>query len=195
MYVPRHWHWSGPVGIVLIGFAVRVQFGLTWDVVLFVMWPLLRISIEYAAYIHEAGVIYQKYITRGGAPEPEPETETITPAIPRLGEGFTLTKRAQMQTSAQTVEAPRFDMERQFAKTLINMHDYKPKDAAVDLREETWKKPNKFGSRDAYVLVRDKWERRGIIGRKSEKKNAPFKVVDWRAVQLIADGNPLPRDA
>jgi hypothetical protein len=192
MYVPRHWHWTGPVGMVLIGFAIHKSYGGGWDVILFVMWPLLRISIEYAAYIHEAGVIYQKYITRGGAPEPEPEPEQ--PADPTLGPGFIQTKRAQMQVSAQVVAAPSFDMERQFAKTLIVMHDYKPGDKAVDLREETWKKPNKFGTRDAYLQVRDKWERRGIIGRKGNKKNASFQVKDWRAVQLIADGNPLPRE-
>lgn len=190
MYIPRHHHWIGPTALVLTGFYIHEHVNPAWDVIVFVNMPMAVIALEWGAYIWQAGVAYQNYVTRGGAPASAKPAQTEA----KLDPSFTPIVRALPEMKTQIVEAPKFDMERQFAKTLINMHDFKPNDEAVDLREETWKRPNKFGSRDAYLLVRDNWERQGIVAKKDKRKNSRYVVKDWRAVQLIADGNPLPRE-
>lgn len=184
MYIPEHWHAFLPYTVLLTALYLEERLKGT---------SLAIILIEIGALISWAaleikGAMYQAYITGWGkerkqetAPEAKTDEPVLTPLV-----------RAIPQLMEKTVEPVRFDMERQFAKTLIIMRDYKPNEEAVDLREETWKRPNKFGSRDAYLLTRDKWEERGIIGKKTKRKNSPYAVKDWRAVQLIADGNPLP---
>jgi hypothetical protein len=184
IYAPRNWHFAGPLCIILIGFAIHQNYSGAWEVIVFINAPLAPIAWYWAAYIYKAGVAYQMYVTRGNAPE----TKTEQPKQD-MGVGFVPLVRPLME---QTVEPIEFDMERQFAKTLIIMRDYKPNDEAVDLREETWKRPNKFGSRDAYLAVREKWQTRGIVGKKTARKNSVYVVKDWRAVELIANGNPLP---
>lgn len=185
MYIPRHHHYLFSVALILFGFWIKQKFGNTLDV-WFTAFYLQFIGLMHGYYIMQAGIMYQGYMTAMNMPDPKPVIQD-TPAkeMPPV-------KFGEWQTVNQVVQPVRFDMERQFAKTLLIMRDYKPNDEAVDLREETWKRPNKFKTREAYVSVRDKWEGRGILGRKSAAKNARYIVKRWDAVELVAAGNPLP---
>lgn len=181
MYIPKHHHYLYPITTILGGFYIKQHFGDTLDV-WFTAFYLQFIGLMHGYYIMQAGIMYQGYITAMNIPDPKPARVEVEAApayrsIPQF---------------ENTVKAVTFDMERQFAKTLLIMRDYKPKDEAVDLREETWKRPNKFKTREAYISVRDKWEARGILGRKSAAKNARYIVLRWDAVELVAAGNPLP---
>lgn len=180
MYIPRHWHWVFPVLIVLLGFYIGHNYVFGFDVFI-AQSSLTFIACSHAYYIMRAGVMYQAYITRLDERADARKQEQPPREIPNLNE-------------AQTVygqDTPRvvFDKERQFAGALLAMRALEKE---PDLREEFWKRPNKFGSRDAYIAVRDRWAERGILGRKDARKNSPYVVENWIAVELVANGNPLP---
>lgn len=90
----------------------------------------------------------------------------------------------------QVVDLPRFDKERNFAVTLLRMYDYDPEQ--VDLSEGKWVRNTKKFIRAEFISMLENWKEHGIIERKSNKKNASYTVVDWRAVRVIAEGHPLP---
>jgi hypothetical protein len=118
--------------------------------------------------------------------------ETRAAPESKLDPTFQPITRVNGKLYASTTDKVAFDMERQFAKTLLIMHDFKPNDEAVDLRETTWKRPNKFGNRDAYVAVREKWEAYRIVAKSAARANAPYKVIDWEQVGKVAGGLRLP---
>lgn len=183
MYVPHHSHWWLTVAVVAYGFYTWKQFGELLIIALLMWTPLDAIAIAWGIYLWQAGVVYQKYLAKVDG------NETVYKPDAPVKKTYADLNRPVFE---QTVTAVRFDMERQFAKTLLIMHGYKPNDEAVNLTEDYWKRPNKFGTREAYIVIRDKWDLHKIIGRKSARKNASYRVLDWRAVELIADGNRLP---
>lgn len=183
MYVPRHWHWLGPFAFILLGFYIHENLNSAWDVIVFINIPLAILAMEWGAYILQAGVAYQNYLT--GAPSPR----RVERPLPDLGSDFVPLVRPMSNDNAQTVDVPKFDSERQVARTVINQRNHNLK---VDLTEEFWIKRGNFeGSREAFVAVMDKWKRYKLI-RKGEQTNSTHEVMDWRGIRLIADGHPLP---
>jgi hypothetical protein len=195
MYIPKGFHWLGPVATVLTGFLIRQQIGGTWDVSVFVQLPLVVIASEWGAYIWQAGVAWQNYQTSTHAPHPHEagvilDWNTGKPVdVPRV---VPLNNDGQMQTIAlnQVVDMPKFDNERKVARTLIDQRNH---NMDVDLTEAFWIKRGNFGeSRDKFVAMKDKWTRLGVIYKVGERKNAKHDVKDWRLVRLIAQGQKLP---
>lgn len=181
MYIPKHYHWINPLAFILGGFwiwqNVKPQ---TWDVIV-TGGVVMFHGIAYIGYLYEAGLIYQRYITEMNTPDPKPARAEVEP-VPAYR------SIPQFENSVPVV---RFDMERQFAKALIVMHDFKPNDAAVDMKEKKWVRPNKFKTRAEYVALLSKWEQHGLIERKSAAKNSTYVVRRWDAVQLVAQGNAI----
>lgn len=190
MYIPKHSHFFISTGISLLGFYIKHKLGDTYDVVI-VFLAIQYHAIMHTLYIFIAGKMYQAYVTKMDSKyvHEKPREEDIINW--NTGE-----KIKDLNTSdvvyTQAVTLPKFDMERQFAKTLLVMHDHEPDDKSVNLTETRWIRPNKFKSRAEFKAMLEVWEGHGLIRRKSEKKNAPYTVRDWRAVELVADGNPLP---
>ena len=184
MYIPRHYHQVFPVLTSLLGFYLAHNLQPTYDVVgVFITLQILAVS--HSGWIILLSYPYQRYITWVNTPD-EPKIPTIEPPDPQGWKPL-----PNLNVSQQVVAPVKFDMERQFAKTLLVMRDYTPHDAAVDLREKTWIRPNKFKTRDEYVNMLHAWVNHGVISRKSTAKNSPYVVRRWDAVELIADGNPI----
>ena len=182
MYVPRHHHWAFPVLCCLTGFAIHNRFP-TWDGS-FVLIVLGIVSIEWGAWLWQAGVLYQGYLTQIDIRHTTTKEEMPTEAkdtIPVIKVGG---------VPFETVTTlPKFDKERSFAVTVLRMMEYGGK---ADMRESKWVNPKKF-SRSEFVAMLKNWEAHQIIKREAERKNAPYVVVSVEAVRLIANGNPLPR--
>lgn len=184
MYVPRGWHFVGPVTVILVGFAIHEHYSRAWEVIMFINAPLAPIAWFWAKYIQEAGVVYQKYITRDGSPAKEdeqPKTE--------MSDGFVPLVRPIINANSQVVSLPKLDLERSFAIAVLRMHEFNP--LKVNLTEEKWVKSGKF-SREPFLVMLEKWKTHGIIDRKNGNKNSTYIVVKPEAVRLIAEGNPLP---
>lgn len=182
MYIPKGWHWAFPVMTVLIGFSIHNKFP-TWDGA-FVLVVLSAIALEWGAYIWQAGVMYQGYLTQldvkyGTRPAEQAETTDELPPVKLNG-----------YTNFETVSTlPKFDKERSFAVTVLRMMEYNGK---ADLREERWVKTKKF-VRSEFVAMLKVWESYGVIKREADRRNAPYVVANMEAVRIIAQGNPLPR--
>ena len=183
VYIPRHYHWVFPVLLILGGYLIRQQIGGAWDVYVFVQFPLCLLAGEWGAYIWQAGVIYQRYVTQVDA-------RRELPLEPVHADDFKPLIRVGGQAYTQVVASPKIDKERSFAVTLLRMHEYNPEQ--VDLTEEKWVKSKKF-IRAEFVAMLDVWKKYGVIERAGERKNAPYIVQKWDAVRLIASGSPLPR--
>lgn len=182
MYVPRHHHWVFPVLCCLTGFAVHNRFP-TWDGS-FVLIVLGIVSIEWGAWLWQAGVLYQGYLTqietRHITTKEEMPTEAKD-AIPVIKVGG-----VPFETVATL---PKFDKERSFAIAILRMMEFSGK---ADLREERWVKTKKF-VRAEFVAMLDNWKQYGIIEKDGDRKNAPYIVKSLEGLRLIAEGNPLPR--
>jgi len=179
---PKGWHHWISWGAATLGFYIAQQFKpWTWDVYLITGW------CYFFAVIFSTGVEYGRYLSRRWQYFTPQETPNDNKPIAKPREIQNLNAVYQ-----QMAVGVKFDMERQFAKTLLIMRDHQPGDKSVNLTEEYWKKPNKFGSRESYIAVRGKWDEYGIIGRESAKKNARFVVRKWDVVQAVADGTKLP---
>jgi len=192
MYIPKHWHHALPVVVSLIGFYITQHFPSTYDVVITFL-VLQCHAAMYEAYILLAGSMYQAYATGYQRPAQRQETQhqEIQEPAPKPDPGFVpLVRREMIYT--QIVPLPSFDKERNFAVTLIRMHELDPvTDKHVDLTEDKWVRTKKF-IRKEFKGMLEKWTYHGAIARASDKKNAPHVVVDWRKVRLVADGNRLP---
>ena len=195
MYIPRHWHFAISTLISLLGFYIKHKLGDTYDVVI-VFFALQYHAVMHTVYIVKAGLLYQAYVTQTPAKdEPIYNHNTGKPVEPMpAADGFIPLARKAVQTvpvvNQQVVSAPRFDKERNFAVTLIRMHEYDPEKDA-DMTETKWVKSGKFVRADFKAML-EVWEGYGVIARKSKAKNAPYRVNSWAAVRLIANGNPLP---
>ncbi len=184
MYIPEHWHAFMPFSILCAAlyFEERVKqfsMGVTFiEIGALISWAALEAK----------GAMYQAYVTGRGKPkEPQPEPE---PALPSLGEGFILTKRAQMQTSAQVVEAPKINAEQKVAKTLIYQRNQNMK---VDLTEDFWiKRHNWEGTPEEFRDMKARWVKQGVSYKTGTRKNAPHDIKDWKLCRMIADGHELP---
>ena len=110
--------------------------------------------------------------------EPKPKDDGFKPLIRVDG------KVAYAQVTAQ----PKFDAERIFAKTLIDMRNH---NFEVKMTEAYWIKEKRFSSsREEFVEMLDKWEHYGLSGRAGgQEKRVP---KDWRKIRLIAQGEKLP---
>jgi hypothetical protein len=184
MYIPEHWHGFLPFSILCAAlyFEERVK-GFSLAVTSIVIGALIS-----WAGLEVKGAMYQAYVTGWGkAKEPQPEP---TPAPPIFGTGFILTKRAQMQASAQVVTAPKINAEQKVAKTLIYQRNQNMK---VDLTEEFWIKRGNFdGSREEFVAMKARWVKQGVSYKTGTRKNAPHDIKDWKLCRMIADGHQLP---
>jgi hypothetical protein len=198
MYIPKGYHWIGPTSLVLTGFFIRHNFGAHWDVFAFVQLPLSVIAAEWGAYIWQAGTAYQNYVTQGGAP-PKPETSQVLdwntgkPVEDTPPDGLRPIIRVDGKPRvayAQVATSPKMDKVRYVAFTLIRQ---KQNGFKVDLTEKRWVKGWKFSREEFINDVIDPWQRHGVIGRAGERRNAPYDVLRWDAVQLISQGEHLPR--
>jgi hypothetical protein len=192
MFVPKKWHWVLPPSMILVGFYIRTQYGAHWDVHLFVQVPLSVVAAELGAYLWQAGVAYQKYVT-GGAQIVEPKSpEIIDWNTGKPVDGLEPINRAMINTPAQvynhTSQRVVFDAERLFAKTLINMRNHNFK---IRMDETYWIKEKRYSeSREAFVGMLEKWEYYGLSGREGgQNKRVP---KDWRKIRLVAQGEKLP---
>ena len=197
MYVPKGWHWLGPVATVLGGFFIRTQYGAHWDVFAFVQFPLAVVASEWGAYIWQAGTAYQKYVTQSGSAPVEPpknilDWNTGKPVNEAPGELKPLIRvdgKPHLAYS-QTVASPKMDKVRYVAFTLIRQ---KQNGFKVDLTEKRWVKNWKFSREEFVGDVIDPWKKHGVIARAGDRKNAPYDVLRWDAVQLVSQGEHLPR--
>lgn len=199
MYVPKQYHYAFPTALVLAGFFIRTQYGAHWDVFAFVQLPLAVIAGEWGAYIWQAGTAYQNYVTRGGV-QPEPTTGKIIdwntgkpiddqPAADGLKPLIRVDGKPHMAYS-QVVSSPKMDKVRYVAFTLVRQ---KQNGFKVDLTEKRWVKNWKFSREEFVNDVIDPWKKHGVIARAGDRKNAPYDVLRWDAVQLISQGEHLPR--
>jgi hypothetical protein len=206
MYVPKQWHYMFPTSLVLTGFFIRQHFGAHWDVHFLVQLPLTVVAAEWGAYIWQAGVAYQKYVT-GGAQIVEPKSpEIIDWHSGKPVDGLEPINRAMINTPAQVYNqvtpAPKFDKVRHVAITLIRQ---KQQGFKVDLTEKRWVEKRgyiekekrvvnnwKFGREEFLRDVIDPWKHHKAIERAGEWKSAPYDVTDWRVIELYAQGEKLP---
>lgn len=190
MYVPRHFHWAYPIFTILLGFFLSEQYGKSWDMMLLVRLPLAVIAVSHGAYIWQAGVMYQGWMTSANTGTDKRQEAREQEARDRAAvlDLEPLAPMPAVNVYQQTTTMPRFDKERNFAVTLLRMHEL----GQADLREERWVKTKKF-VRAEFVAMLDNWKKYGIIERAGDRKNAPYTVARWDAVRVIASGNPLPR--
>ena len=187
MYIFKPWHQSFPLALTLIGFYI-VQYyqqrnTRTWDVdAVFLIFQFFAVSTYSAMLV--AGLMYQRYMTDTDTPQIMPrrdEPEQLTPRIPiNFGEQHQYTQTLRTVTQRKDI---------QFAKTLLAMRELEAGDKKVDLREDRWK--DHFGSREAYVEVRTRFEQAHGFSRKDARRNSPYIVSDWRVVELVAQGETL----
>ena len=199
LYVPKKWHWVFPPSLVLMGFYIRTQFGAHWDVHALVQLPLVVIAAEWGAYIWQAGVAYQKYVTRDGEPLPEPVVKSVNwhngeevEPLPVVTDGLRPLIRVNGQPRiaySQTTRSVKEDKVRFVAFTLIRQ---KQNGFPVDLTEKRWVKNWKFSREEFLSDVIDPWKYHGIIARVGERKNAQYDVVRWEVIDLYAQGEKLP---
>lgn len=172
MYIPKHYHWSLPVIVLMIGFYIGEHYAPGFDVY-FVQICLGFVACTHALYIWQAGVIYQRW--QAGEPEPQPKQNQVIKTNFNSG----------VMVMEQVVLAPVEDKVRQFANILI----HQKKMERVDLREKFWNKH--FGSRENWVNVRDWLAKKNAINRTGDRKNASYTVSDWRVIELLARGEKL----
>ena len=186
MYIPKHYHWIFPVAFFMAGFwiwqNVKPQ---TFDVII-AGGVLMLHGIIYSGYLYQVGVIYQNYICAVNTPDPKPAPVVDNELTP-MPEVKTYKPLAQFEN---VVALPKFDKERNFAVTLLRMHDNFP-ETDPDMTERKWVKTSKKFIREEFVQMLHRWEARGIIERKTAAKNSPYVVRQWEAVRLIASGNPI----
>jgi hypothetical protein len=189
MYTPRGWHWLGPVSTVLTGFFINQQVlggGFHWDYFVTVQLPLAAVASEWGAYIWQAGVIYQRFLAgMDVAPSAPAVTATrVTPPI--FVDGKEVSKVQELQN---TVDMPLLSSERQVAHTLITQHG---SGLTVDLTESYWIKGNHFPDGQLkFRAMLTKWQFHSMIA-KGNYKTAPYSVVDWRKMRMVARGHALP---
>ena len=188
MYIPKHYHWIFPVAFFMAGFwiwqNVKPQ---TFDVII-AGGVLMLHGIIYSGYLYQVGVIYQNYICAVNTPDPKPAPVVAEPDMPKVKDFSEWKPAPQFE---QVVELPSFDMERYLAFTLLRMHENFP-ELEEDLTERKWVINTKKFSQKPFEALKAKWEKYGVIGRKSKAKNSRHVVRRWDALRLIASGNPLP---
>lgn len=212
MYQPKHWHWTGPVASVLTGFYLYNQFP-SWDVVILVQLPLAVIASEWGAYIWQAGVMYQGYLTGKSSDldqrqrdrdaqakglawamdNPHTMTSGNTPVIvpmakPAIHPGmvehqFIATQPVLNQWRVQM-------MIKRLCKRQFAYRDHLGKPEG-DYREETWVKSGEL-TRRALTICLGILEHAGGIRRKNKARNSTYITARWDVIQLGAQGSPLP---
>lgn len=197
MYIFKTWHQFLPLSLSLIGFYIVQYYEQdeklirTWDVdVVFMVFQFFAV-ITYPAML-TAGLMYQRYMTDTDTPQVMPHLPVRSPQTGTEPEQIypsTPLKYGEMHQYAQTFPTVTERKEKQFCKTLLGMRTLADDDSKVDLREDTWKEH--FGGRDNYVEARTRFELAKAFGRKDRRGNSPFIVIDWRKVQLVAQGETL----
>jgi hypothetical protein len=189
MYTPKGWHWIGPVGTVLTGFLINQQVlggGFHWDYFVTVQLPLAAVASEWGAYIWQAGVVYQKFLTGMDVKTDAPAVTATRVVPPIFVDGKEVSKVQEMQT---TVDMPLLSSERTVAKTLITQRN---SNLPVVLTETYWIKGNHFpdGQLKFRAMLR-KWQFNSAIA-KGISKTATYGVTDWRKIRLVSEGHALP---
>lgn len=179
MYIFKPWHQWFPLGLTMTGFYITRYYEKLnmrdWNVdAVFIIFQFFAVTIH--AGMLTAGLMYQRYMTDTDTPQILPRQQEIPHIIPNLGE---------MHQYAQEFRTVTERKEKQFAKTLLAMKEL----GDVDLREDRWRVH--FGSRDAYIQVRSRFEQVGGFSRKDARRNSPYIVSDWRVVALVAQGETL----
>ena len=184
MYIFKPWHQSIPLALTLAGFYIveyyKQRGERDWNIdVVFVVFQFFAV-IVYAAEL-AAGLMYQRYMTDVDTPQIITPQQTELPrSIPNFGEQHQYAQTLHQVTARKDI---------QFAKTLLAMRTLEDNDKKVDLREDRWKEH--FGSRDAYIQVRLRFENAKGFTRKDARRNSPYIVSDWRVVELVAQGETL----
>lgn len=183
MYIFKPWHQSLPLALTMTGFYIAQYYQQsnerTWDVdVVFIVFQFFAVILYSAMLV--AGLMYQRYMTDVDTPQIIQPQPTITHSIPNMGELHQYTQTLHRVTARKDI---------QFAKTLLAMRTLEDGDKKVDLREDRWKEH--FGSRDAYIQVRSRFEQAHGFSRKDARRNSPYRVSDWRVVELVAQGETL----
>jgi hypothetical protein len=197
MYIFRPWHGWIPFSILAAGLYVSYNYNNIWEMVVGAM-VLYYLTVMVTGFMLINGVIYQLYLAEPGlnnifgTSTSTHTTKQITKPQEKTADFQSTGNWKGVPALSQMVKTVGFDMERQFAKTLITMRDYKPKDEAVDFRETTWIRPNKFKTRDEYIQVIEKWKYHHVIAKKDPRRNSTYRVVDWTKVEMSAKGNHLP---
>lgn len=185
MYIHKHWHLALPLGLTMTGFYILEYYkqrGLrTWDVdVMFLVFQFFAVTVHIGMMV--SGDLYQRYMTDTDAVQVIPakkEPEQLYPSTPL--------KYGEMHQYTQTFQTVTQRKDKQFAKTLLAMRA--SNENHVDLREDRWK--SHFGSRENYIQVRSRFEQAGGFARKDARRNSPYRVSDWRVVELVAQGETL----
>jgi len=162
----------------MAGFYISQHNERTWDVnIVFLVFQFFAV-ITYPAML-AAGLMYQKYLTSTDAPQIiPPQVQEPARTIPNMGE---------LNQYAQTVKQVTARKDVQFYKTLLAMKALD--ETKTDLREDRWK--SHFGSRENYIQVRSRLEQARAIARKDARLNSPFVVINWRVIQLLAQGQEI----
>lgn len=183
MYIFKPWHQWFPLGLTMTGFYISRYYEKLhmrdWNVdAVFIIFQFFAVTIHTGMVI--AGLMYQRYMTDTDTPQIITPQAEIPHSIPNLGEQHQYAQTFQSVTARKDI---------QFAKTLLAMRTLEEGDKKVDLREDRWKEH--FGSRDAYIQVRSRFEQAHGFSRKDARRNSPYIVSDWRVVQLVAQGETL----
>lgn len=191
MSVPKAWHFSGPILVVLLIIWLYEYLGRPWEILFFGYW-LGAIALEWAKYIRQAAVAYEMYLARAGGAMPI-EQELIKEIKSETPGVFVPLVRSIQPAYTQTVEMPAFNAEQIFAKDVLRMYDSDPvTQRHVDLTEERWVVNTKRFSQKPFANMKKKWEQYGLLERANTNKNAKFIVKSRIAVELVASGKPLP---
>jgi hypothetical protein len=191
MNIPKAWHFSGPILVVLLIIWIYEYLGRPLEILFFGYW-LGAIALEWAKYIRQAAIAYEMYLARAGGAQPieqelVKEIKNETPGI------FVPLVRSIQPIYAEIVEMPAFNHERIFAKDILEMYDLDPvTQKHVDLTEERWVVSTKRFSQKPFANMKKKWEQYDLLERANSNKNAKFIVKSRIAVALVASGNPLP---
>lgn len=180
---PHQWHYVFPVAVVLLGFYLVQKFGWAWDtgITLFLFGNISTSWAWYIAFEHAVDYgEYKRLERRVTTPSGNAAGTEFKPvSVPDLAPATTL----RVNSYGTTLSKVQINLEKYFANTLIHMRDANLK---IDLTETRWKKV--FGSRDAFLEVVDKWKSYELIARESARRNASYKVIDWKTVERIAHG-------
>lgn len=203
MYIFKPWHQWFPLFLTMAGFYITRYYEKLnmrdWNVdAVFIIFQFFAVTIH--AGMLTAGLMYQRYMTdtdtppayashlSAGSAQADADRQ-VMPKEPEQIYPSTPLKYGEMHQYAQTFKIVTERKEKQFCKTLLGMRTLADDDSKVDLREDTWKEH--FGGRDNYVESRTRFELAKAFGRKDRRGNSPFIVIDWRKVQLVAQGETL----
>lgn len=176
MYVPKNWHWFGPLLPVTANLYIMHNMTVSYDVALFVLAPLAIASASMSVFIGKAGEIWQRY--EAGETVPAPRIEERQRIKTNFNSGELVLE--------QVADLPVRTNGMNFCQTLIQQRNG---NLEVNLTESYWIKGKHWkGSRDTFVAYLSMLEKRNGIRRKSGGQTSGYEPNDWRVIRLGAKG-------